>query len=112
MKLELNIKTVDEKNKSQSTLVIDLLKKFEVPGGQAVKIFRSHRSEYIVRKCFLLEYHLLNKNPITKVDAKKWIQAAIRNDYNESDAFLNWYKAKKEYILNNGNGDLKQLVSI
>ena len=111
MKLELNIKTVDEKNKSESTLIVDLLKKCGIPGNKAVKIYQQNSAEYIVRKCFLYEYYATEKNePI--LSSMKWLQHAIRNDYNEPDGFINWYKAKKEYIKNNGNGDLKQLVSI
>ena len=110
MKLELNIKTVDEKNKAVSTLIVDLLKKRGIPAGQAVKIWQTNRPEYIVRKCFMYDFYVEKTGNV--ISSMKWLQSAIRNDYNESDTFLNWYKAKKQYILENGNNDLKQLVSL
>jgi hypothetical protein len=109
MKLTIDVKTLDEKSKSNSTLIIDLLKKFGVPGGQAVKIFQQNRPEYIVRKCFLFEYYKTEQTtPI--LSSMKWLQHAIRNDYNEPERFNNWYKARREDILANGNADLKQLI--
>jgi hypothetical protein len=111
--ITLNLHRVDnKKTKAKSTLIVDLLKNHGIPGGQAVKIFQTNRPEYIVRKCFLLDYQLEKRNPITIVDAKRWIQSAIRNDYLEPEAFNNWYKDKCEYIIKNGNDDLKRLVEI
>ena len=112
MKLEINIKTADDKIKAPSTLIIDLLKKHGIRGDVASNIFKTNKPEYIVRKCFLFDYYS-EKNGNGKIlDSMRWLQSAIRNDYTESDAFLSWYKKKREYILNNGNDDLKRLVSL
>ena len=110
--ITLNFKVVDDKKKKrESTIIIDLLKKHGVPGGVAVNIYKTNRAEYIIRKCFLYEYYATVENkPI--LSGMKWVQHAIRNDYNEPDHFNNWYKSKKEYILANGNDDLKRLVGI
>jgi hypothetical protein len=109
--ITLNLHRVDDKkSKAKSTLVVDLLKKFDIPGTQAVRMYHQNGPEYIVRKCFLLEYHLYKKKPV--LDKRRWLMACINNDWNESDEFINWYKRKKEYILNNGNDDLKQLISV
>ena len=110
----LNLHRVDNrKSKAKSTLIVDLLKKFDIPGGQATGLYQKHGKEggeYIVRKCFLLEYWHHMKKPVG--DNRRWLIAAINNDWDESDAFKDWYKRKKEYILNNGNDDMKQLLSI
>ena len=110
-KLTLNLHRVDNrKTKAKSTLIVDLLKKFDIPGGQAVRMFHQNGHEYIVRKCYLLEYQIYSKKPIG--DKKRWLMACINNDWRESDAFKEWFKVKKEYILNNGNDDLRQLLSV
>ena len=56
------------------------------------------------------KYHLYKKKPV--LDRKRWLMAAINNDWNESEEFNNWYKYRKDDIVNNGNDDLKQLLSI
>ena len=109
--MTLNFKVVDNvKRKATSTLIVNLLKKFDIPGSQAVRMFHQNGHEYIVRKCYLLEYQIYIKKPIG--DKKRWLMACINNDWNESDAFKAWYKDKKEYIINNGNDDLRQLLSV
>jgi len=111
MKLEINVKKVDDKIKSDSTILIDLLKQRGIPGSQAVQLYKRNSKEYLVRKLFLYDYYATKKNaPI--LSSMRWLQSAIKNDYKESDDFLNWYKAKKEYILNNGDDELKKLVAL
>ena len=109
--ITLNLHRIDnKKTKATSTLIVDLLKNFDIPGTMAVRLFQQSGGEYLVRKCFLLEYYLYKKKPV--LDKRRWLLAAINNNWNESDDFLNWYKSRREYILNNGNDDLKRLVSI
>ena len=109
--ITLNLHRVDNrKSKAKSTLIVDLLKKFDIPGTQAVRMYHQNGPEYIVRKAFLLEHYLYKKKPIG--DKRRWLIACIHNDWTESDDFLNWFKRRKEYILNNGDDDLKQLLSI
>ena len=107
--LTINLHRItDKKRKAKSTLLVDLLKKRQIPGSLAARMCCAYSSEYLVRKCFLLDYYVENGLKIN--DTRRWIQSAITNDYNESDGFLNWFKRKKEYIMQNGNDDLKQLV--
>jgi len=109
--LTINYKVIEERKvKAKSTLIINLLKKFDIPGSQAVRMYHQNGPEYLVRKCFLLEYHLYKKKPV--LDRKRWLMAAINNDWNESEEFNNWYKHRKDDIVNNGNDDMKQLLSI
>jgi len=110
-KLTLNLHRVDNRKvKAKSTLIVDLLKKFDIPGGQAVRMFHQNGAEYLVRKAFLLEWHLYKKKPV--LDRKRWLMAAINNDWNESDEFKEWWKRKQDHIASNGNDDLRQLLSV
>jgi len=114
--LTLNFKVVDDKKKkkAKSTLVVDLLKRRGVSGTQAVRMFQQCGAEYLVRKCFHLDWYVdkyLNSNYPVK-DTRRWLIACINNNHNESDEFLDWLDRKKEYIINNGNDDLKALVEI
>ena len=87
--ITLNFKVVDDKKKKAvSTLIVNLLKKFDIPGGQAARMFHLNGHEYLVRKCFLLEFHLYKKKPV--LDNRRWLMACINNDWNESDEFKNW----------------------
>ncbi len=115
--LTLNLHKVNKpKSKAKSTLIVDLLKKYNIAGTQAVRMFNQSGGEYIVRKCFLLDYfkekYLMKNDGFGVKDERRWLIASINNDYNEPEDFLNWYKRKKDYIIANGNADLKRLVSI
>lgn len=112
MKLELNIKTLDAKPKSESTLIVDLLKKHGIPGNQAAQIFKTNAAEYIVRKAFMYDYYSEENGNGKILNSVRWLQSAIKNDYKETEKFLNWYKKKRQYILENGNEDLRRLVNL
>jgi len=109
--LTINYKVIeDRKVKATSTLIINLLKKFDIPGGRAAMMFHKHGAEYIVKKCFLLEYKIAEG---FKVDSMmRCMQACIVNDWNESDGFNDYNKRRREYIIKNGPDDLRQLLSI
>ena len=109
--ITLNFKVVDnKKSKAKSSLIIELLKRRGIAGSQALRMFQAYGSEYLVRKNFLLDYY---KNKGSYIhDDRRWIQAAIVNDYSESDDFINWLKRKKDDIIQNGGDDIKQLISI
>ena len=100
----------DRKVKAKSSLVIELLKKRGIAGNIASQMFCFHSPEYLIRKCWLLDFH--HSRGYTIIDDRRWLLASIRNDYNESDAFLAWLKDKKEDIIKNGNDDLKRLVEV
>ena len=109
--ITLNLHQVnDRKIKPKSSLIIELLKKRGIAGSIAARMFCYHSPEYLVRKCWLLDFH--HSRGYTIIDDRRWLLASIRNDYNESDAFLAWLKDKKEDIIKNGNDDLKRLVEI
>ena len=109
--ITLNFKVVDnKKSKPKSSLIIELLKRRGIAGSQALRMFQSYGPEYLVRKNFLLDYY---KNKGSYIhDDRRWIQAAIVNDYSESDDFINWLKRKKDDIIQNGGDDIKQLLSV
>jgi len=109
--ITLNLHKIDyRKQKAKSTVVIDLLKRRNISGCQAAQMFVEYSPEYLVRKCFLLDFH--HSRGYTIIDDRRWLLACINNDYNESDAFLAWLKDKKEDIIKNGNDDLKRLVEV
>ena len=84
--LTIDLHRVDNKKvKATSTLIINLLKKFDIPGGRAKTMFHKHGHEYIVKKVFLLEFKISEG---FKVDSMmRCMQACITNDWNESDKF-------------------------
>ena len=104
------LEITNKKTKAKSTLIVDLLKKRGISGIVAVDIFQQYSAEYVLRKCWLLDYMVELGLPIKH--HRRWLQAAIKNDYKEPDHFLMWLKRKKEYILKDGNEDLKQLLTI
>lgn len=106
----LNLHKLDCRTKAKSTLIVDLLKKRGIPGSMAARMFCLNSGEYLLRKCWLLDFQIERGYPV--IDKRRWLLAAIKNDYNEPDKFLEWLKRKKEYIMKNGNADLKQLISI
>jgi len=109
--LTINLHRVDDKKpKANSTLIVDLLKKFDIPGRQAVMMFHYNGPEYLVRKCYQLEYRMSKNLPVD--DKKRWLTACINNNWSEPPGFNDWYKSKKEYVMNNGNDDLRQLLSV
>ena len=111
--ITLNFKVVDDKKKRKatSTLIVNLLKKFDIPGGRAAMMFHKHGHEYIVKKVFLLEYKIAEEG--FKVDSMmRCMQACIVNDWNESEKFNDYKKRRREYIVQNGPDDLRQLLSI
>ena len=109
--LVINVHRVNHRvPKAKSTIVIELLKRWGIPGSMAMRLFTHFSPEYILRKAWLLEYNKDRGYPV--IDDRRWLIAAIKNDYNESDDFINWLKRKKEYIIMNGSDDLKQLISI
>ena len=110
--LTINLHRINDrkKNKAKSTLIVDLLKRRGVSGTQAVRMFHDYSLEYLIRKNWLLDYTKQKRYPV--IDDRRWLLSAINNDYNETDDFLNWLKEKKEYIIKNGDQDLKQLVEI
>ena len=109
--ITLNLHRVDNvKTKAKSTLIVNLLKKFDIPGSQAVRMFHQNGAEYLVRKAFLLEYRLYKNLPVD--DRKRWLIACINNDWNESDEFKEWYEHRKDNIIKTGNQDLIGLVKI
>ena len=108
--LTINYKVIeDRKVKAKSTLIVNLLKKRGIPASMALNYYRNYGGEYLVRKTFLLDYFSEKEKVKSEM---RWLMSAISNDYNEPEHFLNWWADKKEYILNNGNADLKQLLSI
>ena len=101
----------DRKVKPKSSLVIDLLKKRGIAGNVAAQMLsHPYTPEYLVRKCWLLDFH--HSRGYTIIDDRRWLLACINNDYNESDAFLAWLKDKKEDIIKTGNDDLKRLIEV
>ena len=110
--LTLNFEVIeDRKVKAKSTLIINLLKKFDIPGGRAAMMFHKHGAEYIVKKVFLLEFKIAEEG--FKVDSMmRCMQACIVNDWNESEKFNDYNKRRREYIIKNGPDDLRQLLSI
>ena len=102
MKVILNGK----KPLADSTIVIDALKKIGIGGKRANEIYQQYGKEYLIRKIYLYEYTLIHGNgKIGKPLA--WIQNAIKEDYDESDSFLDWLKNKKQTILNNPDSPYK-----
>ncbi len=104
----ISLPKLSSKSKAQSTLIVGLLKKRGISGSVAARLFCSYSAEYLIRKNWLLDYHVERGYPV--IDSRRWLQSAIKNDYNESDEFLNWFKRKKEDIQKNGSSDLKQLL--
>ena len=106
----LNFEVIDDrKMKAKSTLIVDLLKKRGIPASMALNYYRNYGGEYLVRKTFLLDYFSEKEKVKSEM---RWLMSAISNDYNEPEHFLNWWERKKDDIVNNGNDDMKQLLSI
>ena len=107
--LTINIKELTKtKPKSMSTVIIGLLKRRGISGKVATELYQKHSPEYILRKNWLLDYQVSLGLPVK--DHRRWLQAAIKNDYNEPDHFLSWLKKKKAKIIKNGDDDLKRLI--
>jgi hypothetical protein len=108
MQIIFNVKTLDKKRPGKSTLIIRTLKNFGIRGDHALLYFTKNSGEYLLRKCWLLDYYIdINKAPRNKT---AWLKSAIEHDYAEPEAFHDWFKKKREKILNGNNEDLKELV--
>ena len=108
MKLEINIKTIDEalvKHRAESSVVIDLLKRTGISGIRAVQLYQQYGPDYCTRKYFHTEY-------VRPRDKRRFLQADIRENYAESDGFYEWFKRRKTEILLNDNIpiELQQIV--
>jgi hypothetical protein len=113
-KLTLNLHRVDNrKSKAKSTLIVDLLKKYNIPGGQAVRMFHENGPEYIVRKChqldFFKEKYLMRNDGFGIKDERRWLIASINNQYDE---FKDWYKRRQDEIVKNGPDELRDLLNV
>ena len=98
---------------ADSTIVIDALKKIGLAGDRANEIYQQYGKEYLIRKIYLYEHTVIFGNgKIGKPLA--WIQNAIKENYEESDQFLDWLKNKKQTILNNPDSsyELKALAGL
>ena len=81
------------------TVIIGALKKIGVPYSVAVRLLQEHNPISMARKIFLYEWRCSMATKKNKPrEPLRFIQAAIKNDYNEPDEFLDWLKAKKEII--------------
>ena len=113
--ITLNLHRVDnKKTKAKSTLVVGLLKKYGIPGTQAVRMYNQNGGEYIVRKCFQLDFFkekYLMRDGFGIKDERRWLMANINNMYDESDEFINWFENKKDYIIKT-DSELKELLSV
>ena len=110
-----NMKVVLNKKKplADSSIVINALKKIGLAGNKATEIYQQYGKEYLIRKIYLYEYTVIFRNgKIGKPLA--WIQNAIKEDYEESDQYLEWLKDKKETTLNNPKSsyELKALAGL
>ena len=96
MKFTINVNTINEtlhKPKADSTIIVELLKKINVPGNVAAEFFSNYTPEYILRKYMVTEYH---KHRLRSPMA--YFINDIKNDYSESDDFHRWMKVRKEEI--------------
>ena len=108
MQITIDLKKLDKKKKAKSTLVIKALKNFGVRGDLARWYFTQNSPEWIMRKCWMLDYYIdIDRAPKNKT---AWLKAAIKHDYVEPEGFHEWFRRKKEKILNGSNDDLKQLI--
>ena len=99
MKLIINLPDIsDKKPLSKATLVIRTLKNFGIRGDHALLYFTRNSAEYLMRKCWLLQYYIELDKPIKNKTA--WLKRAIENDYLEPEAFNDWYKRKQNEIKN------------
>jgi len=48
----------ERKVKATSTLIVDLLKKFDIPGSQAVRMFQAYGPEYSKERITLTRPHI------------------------------------------------------
>ena len=96
MKFTINVNTINEtlhKPKADSTIIVELLKKINVPGNVAAKIFSQYKPDYIIRKYMVCLY---KKNELYNQMA--YFRRDLENDYRESDDFHEWMKVRKEEI--------------
>jgi hypothetical protein len=94
-----------------STIIINALKKIGVPFHVGQRMVAEHAPQYIARKIFLYEYRQAFAKSSPR-DAIRFIQAAIKNDYYESDDFLNWVKRKKQAIGNDITVEYRRLLNL
>ncbi len=109
MQITINLPNPNEKKRpARSTLVVRLLKSYGIPGKRASYYFTQYSYEYILRKCWLIDYYIGLEKPMRNKTA--WLTSAIERDYSEPEAFHDWMKKKREQILNGNNEELKELV--
>ena len=108
MQITINLDKLDKKKKAKSTLVIKALKNYGIRGDLAMHYFTQNSPEWVMRKIWLLDYYIdINRAPKNKT---AWLKSAIAHDYAEPEGFWEWFRRKREKILNGSNDDLKQLV--
>lgn len=80
------------------TIIIYAFKRIGVPYSVAHRMYLNYSAGYVARKIFLYEYRYRGLSTPSTVNPIRWIQAAIKNDYEEPDAFLKWLKDKRENV--------------
>lgn len=101
-------------NPEPETIIYNALKRIGVPFSVASRLYAKNSAQYMARKIFLYEYEMQTAE--TKPRAPlKYIQAAIKHNYNETDHFLDWLKQKREkiqYATDSADIDFVRLLSL
>lgn len=100
-------------HKKDTSLVINHLKKFGVPGNIAKNYANRYPCDYLIRKTFLLEYYDHHNSKVLNQVA--WLRSAIEYDnekFPEYDDFHEWFKSRKEQIMDDSKTphELKQII--
>lgn len=90
-----------------STALFYCFKKRGIPGNLLKVYYGKYSEEYLIRKYWYLEYKIeqgVVKNPVG------WLRNNIENEFSESDKFWDWWRIKRDKILD--NGDLNENIKI
>lgn len=106
MKLEINIKKVDEvlKPKSELAALITLLIKVGLKRQKALELAASYPKEYLVRKYFECEYLKPRNFP-------GFFIKNVENDYLANELYHKWWKERREELMDSDlPQELKQII--
>ena len=101
-----------KKSSSLSTIVFNIYKKIGMPGDRINELYQTNTPEYLMRKRWLLDYYKSIGKEFKKPVG--WLYNAVKNDYQEPEAFHDWMKQKRESVLNDdkASNELKTLVNV
>jgi predicted adenine nucleotide alpha hydrolase (AANH) superfamily ATPase len=93
--------------KAESTVVIEHLKNFGIPGDQANYFYGIKGPDYLIRKCYEYEYRMTHGDKVKR----GWLIRSIQDDYDPPESFWEWFKFRKEQTLHSSVPDeLKKIV--